>query len=135
MESLTDSSFEEKVLKASGPALVDFGLNGVVHAKCSLLFWRNSLKENEGKIQIFKVNVDECQQLAVQFNIRSIPTLLFSRTVRCRSRWLASRASPIFGQASTDLPKVPPLVLLLQKPINVGNGSLTCSTNVGLTQS
>ncbi len=34
-------------------------------------------KENEGKIQIFKVNVDECQQLAVQFNIRSIPTLLF----------------------------------------------------------
>jgi thioredoxin 1 len=32
---------------------------------------------NQEKISIYKVNVDECQQLAVQFNIRSIPTLLF----------------------------------------------------------
>ena len=32
--------------------------------------------ENESKINIFKVNVDENQQLAVKYGIRSIPTLL-----------------------------------------------------------
>jgi thioredoxin 1 len=32
--------------------------------------------ENESKINIYKVNVDENQQLAVKFGIRSIPTLL-----------------------------------------------------------
>ncbi len=77
MESLTDSSFEEKVLKSSGPALVDFWAEWCGPCKMLTPVLEKLSKENEGKIQIFKVNVDECQQLAVQFNIRSIPTLLF----------------------------------------------------------
>ncbi len=77
MESLTDSSFEEKVLNASGPALVDFWAEWCGPCKMLTPVLEKLSKENEGKIQIFKVNVDECQQLAVQFNIRSIPTLLF----------------------------------------------------------
>ena len=77
MEILTDSSFEEKVLKASGPALVDFWAEWCGPCKMLTPVLEKLSKENEGKIQIFKVNVDECQQLAVQFNIRSIPTLLF----------------------------------------------------------
>ena len=77
MESLTDSSFEEKVLKASGTALVDFWAEWCGPCKMLTPVLEKLSKENEGKIQIFKVNVDECQQLAVQFNIRSIPTLLF----------------------------------------------------------
>ena len=77
MESLTDSSFEEKVLKTSGPALVDFWAEWCGPCKMLTPVLEKLSKENEGKIQIFKVNVDECRQLAVQFNIRSIPTLLF----------------------------------------------------------
>jgi len=77
MESLTDTSFEEKVLKSSGPALVDFWAEWCGPCKMLTPVLEKLSKENEGKIQIFKVNVDECQQLAVQFNIRSIPTLLF----------------------------------------------------------
>ena len=77
MESLTDSSFEEKVLKASGPALVDSWAEWCGPCKMLTPVLEKLSKENEGKIQIFKVIVDECQQLAVQFNIRSIPTLLF----------------------------------------------------------
>ena len=77
MERLTDSSFEEKVLKTSGPALVDFWAEWCGPCKMLTPVLEKLSKENEGKIQIFKVNVDECQQLAVQFNIRSIPTLLF----------------------------------------------------------
>ena len=34
-------------------------------------------EEFEGKAKIFKVNTDEVQDLAVEFGIRSIPTLLF----------------------------------------------------------
>jgi thioredoxin-like negative regulator of GroEL len=34
-------------------------------------------KEYEGKVDIYKVNVDSEQQLAEEFDIRSIPTLLF----------------------------------------------------------
>ena len=77
MESLTDTSFEEKVLKSSGPALVDFWAEWCGPCKMLTPVLEKLSKENEGKIQIYKVNVDECQQLAVQFNIRSIPTLLF----------------------------------------------------------
>ena len=94
-----------------------------------------TLKENEGKIRIFKVNVDECQQLAVQFNIRSIPTLLFFQDGQVQEQVVGLKSESDLQASIDHLPKVPPLVLLLQKPINVGNGSLTCSTNVGLTQS
>ena len=74
---LNDSIFEEKVLKSDKPVLVDFWAEWCGPCKMLTPVLEKLSKENEGKIQIFKVNVDECQQLAVQFNIRSIPTLLF----------------------------------------------------------
>ena len=74
---LNDSTFEEKVLKSDKPVLVDFWAEWCGPCKMLTPVLEKLSTENEGKIQIFKVNVDECQQLAVQFNIRSIPTLLF----------------------------------------------------------
>ncbi|MDG1890890.1 MAG: thioredoxin [Verrucomicrobiota bacterium] len=77
MESITESTFEEKVLKSTTPALVDFWAEWCGPCKMLSPVLEELSKENEGKIHIFKANVDENQQLAVQFNIRSIPTLLF----------------------------------------------------------
>ncbi|MEK9861712.1 MAG: thioredoxin [Limisphaerales bacterium] len=77
MESLTDQNFEEKVLKASGAVLVDFWAEWCGPCKMLTPVLEKLSSANQEKISIYKVNVDECQQLAVQFNIRSIPTLLF----------------------------------------------------------
>jgi thioredoxin 1 len=77
MESINEADFNEKVLNASQPALVDFWAEWCGPCKMLAPVLEELSNDNQGKINIFKVNVDHNQQLAVQFNIRSIPTLLF----------------------------------------------------------
>ncbi|MDA0752416.1 MAG: thioredoxin [Verrucomicrobia bacterium] len=77
MESINEADFNEKVLNASQPALVDFWAEWCGPCKMLAPVLEELFNDNQGKINIFKVNVDHNQQLAVQFNIRSIPTLLF----------------------------------------------------------
>lgn len=77
MESINEADFGEKVLNASQPALVDFWAEWCGPCKMLAPVLEELSNDNQGKINIFKVNVDQNQQLAVQFNIRSIPTLLF----------------------------------------------------------
>ena len=77
MESINESNFDEKVVQSSSPALVDFWAEWCGPCKMLTPVLEELSKDNESKINIFKVNVDENQQLAVKFGIRSIPTLLF----------------------------------------------------------
>jgi thioredoxin 1 len=77
MESINEADFGEKVINSSTPALVDFWAEWCGPCKMLAPVLEELSNDNQGKINIFKVNVDHNQQLAVQFNIRSIPTLLF----------------------------------------------------------
>ena len=77
MESINESTFDEKVVQSSTPALVDFWAEWCGPCQMLTPVLEELSKENESKMNIFKVNVDENQQLAVKFGIRSIPTLLF----------------------------------------------------------
>ena len=76
MESINEANFDEKVVQSSSPALVDFWAEWCGPCKMLTPVLEELSKENESKINIYKVNVDENQQLAVKFGIRSIPTLL-----------------------------------------------------------
>ena len=74
---LTDANFEEEILKATTPALVDFW--AVWCAPCRMIepAVEELAREYEGKIKVGKVNVDSEQETAIKYGIRSIPTLLF----------------------------------------------------------
>ena len=71
-----DSNFESEVLKAEIPVLVDFWapLCGPCKAIAPIL---EQISDEQGdKIKIVKLNVDDNQKYAVDFGIKSIPTLL-----------------------------------------------------------
>ena len=76
MESINEANFDEKVIQSSYPALVDFWAEWCGPCKMLTPVLEELSSENESKINIYKVNVDENQQLAVKYGIRSIPTLL-----------------------------------------------------------
>lgn len=87
MENLTKETFIEKVFdfenekewnfKGELPAILDFWAPWCGPCKMISPILEELSKEYAGKLNIYKVNVDDEHELAGAFGIRSIPTLLF----------------------------------------------------------
>jgi len=73
----TDASFKKDVLESKVPVLVDFWAEWCGPCRMVAPVLDELAKEYDGKIKVTKVNVDENQQVSMDFHIRSIPTLLF----------------------------------------------------------
>ena len=71
-----DSNFESEVLKSEIPVLVDFWAPWCGPCKAIAPILEQISDEQGDKIKIVKVNVDDNQKYAVDFGIKSIPTLL-----------------------------------------------------------
>jgi thioredoxin 1 len=74
--TLTAENFETEVLKSEVPVLVDFWAEWCGPCKMLAPVLDDLAGDYGGKLKIGKVNVDENQQLATQFGIMNIPTLL-----------------------------------------------------------
>ena len=73
---LTSKNFEEEVLKSEIPVLVDFFATWCGPCKMIAPVIEELAEKYEGKVKIRKVNVDEENELAMKFQIASIPTLV-----------------------------------------------------------
>ena len=74
--TITDANFAE-VLSSELPVMVDFWATWCGPCKAIAPIVDELAQEYQGKALICKCNVDECDDVPMTYNIRSIPTLLF----------------------------------------------------------
>lgn len=74
--TITQENFNQEVLQSPQPFLVDFWAEWCGPCKMLAPILDELAQEYEGRIRIGKVNIDEHQEVAAQYGIRSIPTLL-----------------------------------------------------------
>ena len=86
VEKVTDATFDQDVLKASEPVVVDFWAEWCGPCRMIAPALEEISKSLNGKVKIVKLNVDENPGTASKYGIMSIPTLMLFKNGEIASR-------------------------------------------------
>ena len=89
--TLTDISFDETISSASTPILVDFWAEWCGPCKMIAPVLEEISKDQAGRVTIAKINVDDNPDIALRFDVMSIPTLLLFKDGQLAHRMVGAK--------------------------------------------
>jgi len=103
MQHITDPKvFEKEVLKANKPAIVDFYADWC--GPCRMLAPTiDDLDKTRKDILVVKVNVDKAQDLAMQYRVMTIPTVLLFKDGKVAKQFVGVQSKSAFEDAVAEL--------------------------------
>ena len=99
----TTANFADQVLASDKPVLVDFWRHGAARVKWSVRSSKN-WRANSTTLAIGKVNVDDNQELAQQYGIASIPTMLLFKNGEIAAKTMGFQPEPQLRKSSKKTP-------------------------------
>ena len=92
VKELTKATFEQEVMLSDKPVLIDFWASWCGPCRMVSPIIDKLAEEYEGKIKVLKVNVDQETQLASEFAIVSIPTVLLIKNGKIVEKSVGARS-------------------------------------------
>jgi thioredoxin 1 len=77
---VTDDTFEQEIIKAEGPVLVDYWADWCGPCKMIAPILDEIADEYSGRLKVAKLNIDENPNTPPKFGIRGIPTLMLFKS-------------------------------------------------------
>ena len=91
IETLTDATFDEHVKASDVPVLVDFWAEWCGPCKMISPVLEEIAEEQDGKIRIVKLNIDDNLDVTRRFDVMSIPTLILFKDGEPVSRLIGAK--------------------------------------------
>lgn len=96
LATLSSATFETEVLKSDRPVLVDFSAEWCGPCRQLAPVIEDLAKEYDGRVKFFAVDVDQAQDIAMQYGIASVPTVMLFKDGRVVSQMVGARPRPDF---------------------------------------
>ena len=100
LQELTDTTFDEEIGASDVPLIVDFWAEWCGPCRMVAPVLEQIASENQGKVRLAKLNVDDAPGIAQRFGIMSIPTLLVFKDGQAKKRIVGAKGK---GQLLEDL--------------------------------
>jgi thioredoxin 1 len=101
--TFTEENFTQEVIESQIPVLVDFWATWCGPCKMISPIVEQISVEMAGKAKVGKIDVDENNSLASQYNVRSIPTLLFFKGGQVVDAIIGATSKDVITQKLNDI--------------------------------
>ncbi|MDF1610907.1 MAG: thioredoxin [Stygiobacter sp.] len=94
--TFTDSNFDTEALQSNIPVIVDFWAAWCGPCRMIAPIIEDLANEYDGRVKVGKLDVDENQQIAIRYGVRSIPTVLFFQNGQLKDQIIGAMPKTVF---------------------------------------